>query len=72
MQITLSKEPFECLRYALISSFGANHNDNTFSLFFCNQGPLHDSLVDAIESYKLISRNSPYSKRIFSHKVLKR
>ncbi|KAL8521103.1 hypothetical protein ACS0TY_011592 [Phlomoides rotata] len=34
--------------------------------------PLHDSLVDAIESYKVISRNSPYSKRIFSHKVLKR
>lgn len=54
--------------------FCTNHNDplpSTSSLF-CNQGPLHDSLVDAIESYKFISRNSPYSKRIFSHKVLKR
>ncbi|XP_057803987.1 putative pumilio homolog 7, chloroplastic [Salvia miltiorrhiza] len=36
------------------------------------EGSLHSSLVNAIESYKMISRNSPYSKRIFSHKVLKR
>ncbi|KAI3448260.1 hypothetical protein Pfo_004925 [Paulownia fortunei] len=37
-----------------------------------SEGHLHNSLVDAIESYKAISRNSPYSKRIFSHKLLKR
>ncbi|KAI3445727.1 hypothetical protein Pfo_002392 [Paulownia fortunei] len=37
-----------------------------------SEGSLHNSLVDAIESYKAISRNSPYSKRIFSHKLLKR
>ncbi|KAL3620927.1 hypothetical protein CASFOL_035839 [Castilleja foliolosa] len=36
------------------------------------QGRLHNSLVEAVESYKAISRNSPYSKRIFSHKLLKR
>ncbi|KAK6135394.1 hypothetical protein DH2020_030905 [Rehmannia glutinosa] len=33
---------------------------------------LHNSLVDAIESCKAISRNSPYTKNIFSHKLLKR
>ncbi|KAL0387145.1 UNVERIFIED_CONTAM: putative pumilio7, chloroplastic [Sesamum radiatum] len=37
-----------------------------------SEGRLHNSLVAAIESYKAISRNSPYSKRIFSHKLLKR
>ncbi|KAH6831689.1 pumilio 7 [Perilla frutescens var. hirtella] len=37
-----------------------------------SEGSLHNSLVNAIESYKTISRNSPYSKRIFSHKLLKR
>ncbi|KAM7474872.1 hypothetical protein LguiB_022115 [Lonicera macranthoides] len=37
-----------------------------------SEGPLHNSLVDAIESHKAISRNSPYSKRIFSHKLLKK
>ncbi|KAK3031486.1 hypothetical protein RJ639_036000, partial [Escallonia herrerae] len=36
-----------------------------------SEGPLHNLLVDAIESHKAISRNSPYSKRIFSHKLLK-
>ncbi|GER42710.1 pumilio 7 [Striga asiatica] len=36
------------------------------------EGRLHYSLVEAIESYKAISRNSPYSKRIFSQKLLKR
>ncbi|KAA8536467.1 hypothetical protein F0562_028945 [Nyssa sinensis] len=37
-----------------------------------SEGTLHNSLVNAIESYKAISRNSPYSKRIFSQKVLKK
>ncbi|KAL3814417.1 hypothetical protein ACJIZ3_015685 [Penstemon smallii] len=37
-----------------------------------SEGPLHNSLVEAIESYKAVSRNSPYSKRIFSHKLLRR
>ncbi|XP_039019495.1 uncharacterized protein LOC120151003 isoform X2 [Hibiscus syriacus] len=37
-----------------------------------SEGPLHNSLVDAIESCKAISRNSPYSKRIFSQKLLKK
>ncbi|KAA8545601.1 hypothetical protein F0562_020385 [Nyssa sinensis] len=36
------------------------------------EGPLHNSLIDAIESCKAISRNSPYSKRIFSQKSLKK
>ncbi|KAL6515302.1 hypothetical protein OROHE_018934 [Orobanche hederae] len=36
------------------------------------EGRLHTCLVQAVESYKAISRNSPYSKRIFSHKLLKR
>ncbi|MFS7995993.1 putative armadillo-like helical, pumilio domain-containing protein [Helianthus anomalus] len=35
------------------------------------EGTLHNSLVNVIESHKAISRNSPYSKRIFSHKLLK-
>ncbi|XP_031094200.1 pumilio homolog 1-like [Ipomoea triloba] len=33
---------------------------------------LHKLLVDAIESHKSISRNSPYSKRIFSNKLWKK
>ncbi|XWS39714.1 hypothetical protein CRYUN_Cryun18bG0078600 [Craigia yunnanensis] len=37
-----------------------------------SEGPLHNSLVEAIESHKAISRNSPYSKRIFSQKLLKK
>ncbi|CAI9765363.1 unnamed protein product [Fraxinus pennsylvanica] len=37
-----------------------------------SEGPLHNSLVDAIESHKAISGHSPYSKRIFSHKLLKK
>lgn len=36
------------------------------------EGSLHNLLVKAIESHKAISRNSPYSKRIFSHKLLKK
>ncbi|KAL7125137.1 hypothetical protein ABFS83_14G095700 [Erythranthe nasuta] len=37
-----------------------------------SQGRLHNCLVHAIESYKVMSRNSPYSKRFYSHKLLKR
>ncbi|KAL2477477.1 putative pumilio-like protein 10 [Forsythia ovata] len=37
-----------------------------------SEGPLHNFLVDAIESHKAISGHSPYSKRIFSHKLLKK
>ncbi|XP_023751136.1 putative pumilio homolog 8, chloroplastic [Lactuca sativa] len=37
-----------------------------------SEGQLHNALVNAIESHKAISRNSPYSKRIFSHKLLRR
>ncbi|KAA3488548.1 Pumilio 7 isoform 2 [Gossypium australe] len=37
-----------------------------------SEGPLHNSLIEAIESRKAISRNSPYSKRIFSQKLLKK
>ncbi|KAI3715811.1 hypothetical protein L6452_22798 [Arctium lappa] len=37
-----------------------------------SEGLLHNSLVNAIESHKAMSRNSPYSKRIFSHKLLRR
>ncbi|KAL3515543.1 hypothetical protein ACH5RR_022445 [Cinchona calisaya] len=37
-----------------------------------SEGRIHNSLVEAIESHKAISRNSPYSKRIFSHKLLKK
>ncbi|KAK8558777.1 hypothetical protein V6N12_042073 [Hibiscus sabdariffa] len=36
-----------------------------------SEGPLHNSLVEATESRKAISRNSPYSKRIFSQKLVK-
>ncbi|XP_071741607.1 putative pumilio homolog 8, chloroplastic [Rutidosis leptorrhynchoides] len=36
------------------------------------EGSLYNLLVKAIESHKAISRNSPYSKRIFSHKLLKK
>ncbi|EOX98806.1 hypothetical protein QUC31_014973 [Theobroma cacao] len=37
-----------------------------------SEGHLHNLLVEAIESHKAISRNSPYSKRIFSQKLLKK
>ncbi|KAK7319420.1 hypothetical protein RJT34_04141 [Clitoria ternatea] len=37
-----------------------------------SEGPLHNLLVEAIESHKAVSRNSPYSKKIFSHKLLKK
>ncbi|XP_073307631.1 uncharacterized protein [Primulina huaijiensis] len=36
-----------------------------------SEGPLYKSLVDAIEFHK-VNRNSPYSKRIFSHKLMRR
>ncbi|KAK9073945.1 hypothetical protein SSX86_006539 [Deinandra increscens subsp. villosa] len=36
------------------------------------EGSLHNLLVKAIESHKAISRNNPYSKRIFSNKLLKK
>ncbi|KAJ7968186.1 Pumilio 7 like [Quillaja saponaria] len=37
-----------------------------------SEGHWHNRLVEAIESHKAISRNSPYSKRIFSQKLLKK
>ncbi|EXB55300.1 Putative pumilio-7-like protein [Morus notabilis] len=37
-----------------------------------SQGHLRNSLVEAIEPHKAVSRNSPYSKRIFSQKLLKK
>ncbi|KAI4299087.1 hypothetical protein L6164_032579 [Bauhinia variegata] len=37
-----------------------------------SQGHVHNSLVEAIESYKAISRNNPYSKKIFSQKLRKK
>ncbi|KAL8060993.1 hypothetical protein ABFS82_02G060200 [Erythranthe guttata] len=37
-----------------------------------SEGRLHNSLINAIEYYKEISRSSPYTKGIFSHKLLKR
>ncbi|XP_057433000.1 putative pumilio homolog 7, chloroplastic [Lotus japonicus] len=37
-----------------------------------SEGDVHNSLVEAIESHKAISRNSPYSKKIFSQKLLKK
>ncbi|XP_039026885.1 putative pumilio homolog 7, chloroplastic [Hibiscus syriacus] len=37
-----------------------------------SEGSLHNSLVESIESHKALSRNSPYSKRILSHKLLKK
>ncbi|TKY71456.1 putative pumilio-like 7 [Spatholobus suberectus] len=37
-----------------------------------SEGHVHNLLVEAIESYKTISRNSPYSKKIFSQKLLKK
>ncbi|KZV34637.1 pumilio7, chloroplastic [Dorcoceras hygrometricum] len=37
-----------------------------------SEGPLYKALVDAIEFHKVNSRNSPYTKRIFSHKLLRR
>ncbi|KAK7328157.1 hypothetical protein VNO77_22254 [Canavalia gladiata] len=37
-----------------------------------SEGHAHNALVEAIESHKAISRNSPYSKKIFSQKLLKK
>ncbi|KAG6709858.1 hypothetical protein I3842_06G153700 [Carya illinoinensis] len=37
-----------------------------------SEGPIHNLLVEVIESHKAISRNSPYSKKIFSQKLLKK
>ncbi|KAK7400310.1 hypothetical protein VNO78_11515 [Psophocarpus tetragonolobus] len=37
-----------------------------------SEGRVHNVLVEAIESHKAISRNSPYSKKIFSQKLLKK
>ncbi|XP_027347637.1 pumilio homolog 1-like [Abrus precatorius] len=37
-----------------------------------SEGRVHNLLVEAIESHKVISRNSPYSKKIFSQKLLKK
>lgn len=37
-----------------------------------SEGPVHNLLVEAIESHKGISRNSPYSKRICSQKFSKK
>ncbi|XP_054804103.1 uncharacterized protein LOC129307233 [Prosopis cineraria] len=37
-----------------------------------SEGYVHNILVDTIESHKAISRNSPYSKKIFSQKLLKK
>ncbi|RDX71866.1 putative pumilio-like 7, chloroplastic, partial [Mucuna pruriens] len=37
-----------------------------------SEGCVHNVLVEAIESHKAISRNSPYSKKIFSQKLLKK
>ncbi|KAK7302519.1 hypothetical protein RJT34_13410 [Clitoria ternatea] len=37
-----------------------------------SEGDVHNALVEAIESRKAISRNSPYSKKIFSQKLLKK
>ncbi|XP_057739536.1 mRNA-binding protein puf3-like [Arachis stenosperma] len=37
-----------------------------------SEGYVHNLLVEAVESYKAISRNSPYSKKIFSQKLLKK
>ncbi|XP_039001714.1 pumilio homolog 2-like [Hibiscus syriacus] len=37
-----------------------------------SEGALHNSLVEAIESHKALSRNSPYSKRILSQKLLRK
>ncbi|CAL5183201.1 unnamed protein product [Lathyrus oleraceus] len=38
----------------------------------CSEGHVYNSLVETIESYKTICRNSPYSKKIFSQKLLKK
>ncbi|XP_028753168.1 putative pumilio homolog 7, chloroplastic [Neltuma alba] len=35
-------------------------------------GHVHNALVEAIESHKAVSRNSPYSKKIFSQKLWKK
>ncbi|XP_061350381.1 putative pumilio homolog 7, chloroplastic [Gastrolobium bilobum] len=37
-----------------------------------SEGRVHNLLVEAVESHKAISRNSPYSKKIFSQKLLKK
>ncbi|XP_012568845.2 uncharacterized protein [Cicer arietinum] len=37
-----------------------------------SEGHVYNSLVETIESYKATCRNSPYSKKIFAHKLLKK
>ncbi|KAL2342106.1 hypothetical protein Fmac_010046 [Flemingia macrophylla] len=37
-----------------------------------SEGHVHNLLVEAIEAHKAISRNSPYSKKIFSQKLLRK
>ncbi|MED6137453.1 hypothetical protein PIB30_065204 [Stylosanthes scabra] len=37
-----------------------------------SEGHLHNLLVETIESHKAISRNSPYSKKIFSPNLLRK
>ncbi|KAK6945721.1 Pumilio RNA-binding repeat [Dillenia turbinata] len=37
-----------------------------------SEGHIHNTLVEVIESHKAVSRNSPYSKKIFSQKLLKK
>ncbi|KAE9599344.1 hypothetical protein Lalb_Chr15g0090471 [Lupinus albus] len=37
-----------------------------------SEGHLHNSLVEAVESHKTMSRNSPYSRKILSQKLLKK
>ncbi|KAJ0077769.1 hypothetical protein Patl1_37015 [Pistacia atlantica] len=62
----LSASPFE----QLLQDPHANYVIQT--ALRVSEGSLHNSLVEAIESHKAISRNSPYSKRIFSQKLLKK
>ncbi|XP_022749110.1 putative pumilio homolog 7, chloroplastic [Durio zibethinus] len=62
----LSATPFE----QLLQDPHANYVVQT--ALRVSEGPLHNSLVEAIESHRAISRNSPYSKRIFSQKLLKK
>ncbi|OIW13629.1 hypothetical protein TanjilG_07971 [Lupinus angustifolius] len=37
-----------------------------------SEGHAHNSLVEAVESHKTMSRNNPYSRKIFSQKLLKK
>ncbi|XP_044507394.1 putative pumilio homolog 7, chloroplastic isoform X2 [Mangifera indica] len=62
----LSASPFE----QLLQDPHANYVIQT--ALRVSEGSLHNSLVETIESRKAISRNSPYSKRIFSQKLLKK